>query len=348
MNKSTLQSKLQFIGTKKVGLELYFLHRKKASEPIEILRANLEGTTVQNRLEAVFVNKIKSEFLNQDIEGKSLSDNMLWSLKHIRDVDDLKNTIFYFPNEESIDDEYHIPEEFKEMANLHSRKFENISLFEFDKHRLDDVFAYLIRIQIDEEQIIIFKQKYTFDLLTRSTILKLGGLEVNHKSKFSLEQDPLLKISDGIDFMFIDNNYIILNLKLLESKYGFNDRYLKRGAESLGLLKKKNILVNTDKLEELVKKVSFSKKLMKVKAENRVLKTSIQEMKDFLENYKTHDGKHNLAKRIKYNPKEDKFEVTTNIAAEDFIRLLNEQYLTSLLTKQPFVSDSQVIFEIKD
>lgn len=349
MDKSTLQSKLQFISTKKVGLELYFLYRKKVSDPIEILRANLEGTQVQSRLESVFVNKIKADFLNQDEEGKSLSDDVEWVLKHIREVDEIKNTYYYFPNEVSEEDEYHIPDEFKEMAHLYNRKFENITLFEFGKHLLEDVFAYLIRIQIDDEQIIVFKQKYTFDLLSRSTILKLGSLEiVDHKSKFSLEKAPLLKISDGIDFMFVDNKYVIINLKLLESKYGFNERYLKQGAESLELLKKKNILINTDKFDELIKKVSFSKKMMKVKGDNKVLKTSIQDMKNFLEGYKTPDGKHNLAKRIKYNPTQDKFEVTTKIAAEDFIRLLNDQYLMSLLTKQPYVSDSQILFGLKE
>ena len=60
MNKATLQTKLQFISAKKVGLELYFLYRKSANDPIQILRANLEGSTAQTKLEKVFINKIKN------------------------------------------------------------------------------------------------------------------------------------------------------------------------------------------------------------------------------------------------------------------------------------------------
>ncbi|MBK7967979.1 MAG: hypothetical protein IPK08_03090 [Bacteroidetes bacterium] len=59
-----------------------------------------------------------------------------------------------------------------------------------------------------------------------------------------------------------------------------------------------------------------------------------------MEGYKTKDGKFSLANRIKYIPIKNKFEVKSKIAAEDFIRLLNDQYLWSLLTKRPFISYS--------
>lgn len=349
MNKLTLISKLQFISTKKVGLELYFLYRKKADDPIEILRANLEGSNAKTRLESVFIKKIKYQLLNQDDEGKAPVDAVEWSLKHIKEVDDLKNTYYYFPNEEPKPEEenendFHIPDEFKEMVNLKGKDYEKFSLYEFSKHSLDDVFAYLIRLQIDDEQVILYKHKYSIDVLSRSTILKVLGAEINHSTRFSLEQEPLLKLSEKIDFMLVDNDFIILNLQLLESRFGFNERYLKKGAESLAFIKKKGILTETKVFDELVKKVSFSKKLMKVKADNEVLKTPIIDMKHFLEEYKTKDGKHSLSNRIKFIPKENMFEVTTKVGADDFVKLLNDQFLWSLLTKRPFISDVQTEF----
>lgn len=344
MNKSTLVSKLQFISTKKVGLELYFLYRKKADEPIEILRANLEGSTAKNHLESVYISKIKHQLLNQDKEGKGVEDAVDWKLKHISEVDELKDTYYYFPNEEPKEEDenendFHIPEEFKEMATLKDKVYEKMTPFEHGKHLLEDVFAFLIRLQIDNEQVILYKHKYSIDVLSRSTILKVLGAEINHSTKFSLEKEPLLKLSDKIDFMLVENDFIILNLQLLESRFGFNERYLKKGAESLNLIKKKDILTDTKILDKLAKKVSFSKKLMKVKADNEVLKTPIIEMKHFLEEYKTKDGKHSLANRIKFIPKINKFEVTTKVGADDFVKLLNDQFLWSLLTKRPFISD---------
>lgn len=344
MDKSTLLSKLHFVTTKDVGLELFFLYRQKSNDPIQILRANLEGTEAQKRLEKVFINKIKNQIFNQNEEGKSIDENPEWTLEHIKDVNELKNVYYYFPNKEAEEDEYHIPSEFLEMTTLKDKEFNSFELFEFDKHLLDDVFAYLIRLQIDNEQAIIYKQKYPIDVLSRSIILKV----LKHDTKFSLEKEPLLKISDKIDFLFVDNHFIILNLSLLEYKFGFNDRYLKRGYESLNIIKKKNILTDTKIFDELVKKVSFSKKLMKVKSDNEVIKTPIAEMKAFLDDFKTKDGKYSLAKRIKYIPKLNKFEVKTKIAAEDFIKLLNDQYLISMLTKKPYISEVQSPFENKE
>jgi hypothetical protein len=93
-------------------------------------------------------------------------------------------------------------------------------------------------------------------------------------------------------------------------------------------------------LEELSQKVSFSKKLMKVKSDNEVLCKPISAIKKFLSEYKTKDGKHSLSKRIKYEPKMNKFQVDTNVAAQDFIRLLSDQFLNSELTNKPYVSES--------
>jgi hypothetical protein len=349
MNKSTLLSKLNFIVTEQVGLEMYFLHQSpKADEGIEILRVNLEGTAVQTRLEKVFKDKIKKQFFGQNDEGKSIDDAPEWFLKHIKDVDELKNTYYFFPNEESKDEEYHIPVEFLEMERLQNLIFEKVPSFEFDKHSLDNVFASLIRMQIDGKQAIFYKHKYPIDVLSRSTVLRVLGMTLQHKTQFSLEQAPLLKVSDKIDFMFFDNNFIILNLSLLESKYGFNERYFKKGTESLEIIKNKKILVDSKVFDELVKKVSFSKKLMKVKSDNLVLKTPFSEIKSFLDDYTTTDGKFSLAKRIKFIPAQGKFEVKSKKAAEDFMRLLNDQYLISLLTKKPYVSDVQSEFENKE
>jgi hypothetical protein len=343
MNKALLQSKLQFLDEQNVGLELYFLYKKEANEPFTLLRAHLDGTTVLAKLESLFISKIRQQFLGKDISGKILKDSPQWNLKHIKDVDDIKDNYYYFPNIISENEEYHIPEEFERMSQLKSKAYEEISLFEFDSHILDFVHAYLIRLQIDSEQVILYKHKYPIETLSRATILKV--FNINHDTKFSLETDPLLKINDKIDFMFIDNNYIILSLSLLESKYGFNDRYLKQASESLNFLKSKNILKDTKILEQQSLKVSFSKKLMKIKSDNPVLKVPIQEMNKFLINYKSKDGKHSLSKRIKYIAKTNKFEIATIVAAEDFIKLLNDEFLISQLTKKPYVSPNKTEFE---
>lgn len=178
MNKSTLVSKLQFISTKKVGLELYFLYRKKADDMIEILRANLDGSKAKTHLESVYISKIKHQLLNQDKEGKAAEDAVDWKLKHISQVDEMKDTYYYFPNEElkeedENENDFQVPEEFKEMATLKGKVYEKMTPFEHGKHLLDNVFAFLIRLQIDNEQIILYKHKYSIDVLSRSTILKV-------------------------------------------------------------------------------------------------------------------------------------------------------------------------------
>lgn len=351
MTKENLISKLSFIKDKQVGLELYFLY-KSPEQNLSILKVNLEDQIAYTRLRHVFIEKVKNQLLNVDEEGKSISDSIDWVLKSIAEVDELKNTIYHFPNEEeeSITDEekdFHIPDEFQIMASLHNLKYEDIPHFEHSQHTLENVVAFLIRLQIDNEQVIIYKHKWAIDVLSRTNILKMTNI-LQHATKFSLETDPLLKISDKMDFMFIDNSFIILNLSLLEQKYGFNERYLKKAASSLKVITNSGIVLDITTIQKMSIKIPFAKKLMRIKNDNEVLKTPIQSMKDFLDEYTTKDKKFSLAKRIKYVPSKNKFDIKTQVAAEDFLRLLNDQYLISLLTKRPYISDVQKEFVTDD
>lgn len=349
MNKANLISQLKFVSDKQPGLELYFLYKGSHEAPIEILRADLEDNGAKERLQSVFITKIKNQLLNQNNEGKSIDGFADWFLKPIGKVDEIKNTYYFFPvTPPTEEDDYHIPEEFEEMKKLWNLCYEDVPKFNFKSNSLENVFAFLIRLQVDNEQVIIYKHKYPIDVLSKTPVLKALGFEKIHATRFSLEKEPLLKVSDKIDFMLVNKHFIILNLNLLESKYGFNDRYLRKGAESLELIRKKNILTNLEVFEKQIQKLAFSKKLMKVKTDNEVLKQPIQTMKKFLEDYKTKDGKNSLAKRIKYVPGKGKFEIKTMVAAEDFVRLLNDQYLFSQLTQRPFISNVQEEFTIEE
>lgn len=336
MNKKTLLNLISFIATKKVGIELYFLYKEKEEPAFEILRADLEGTVTKTQLENAFVNKIKLQLLNIG----SVDGTEEWELKHINEVDDSKNTFYYFPNvDTTYEDTFHVPEEFLEFASIQDKDYETFKLYKHELHVLENVVSLFVRLRIDDQQILLYKHKFPLDILSRSSTSILKLINKDHKSRFSLEQEQLLQISEKIDFMYVGNNFIILNLKLLENRYGFNDRYLKNAELSIKTIKEKNILIGVEKLEELSKKVSFSKKMMKIKPDNEVLSKPISAIKKFLSEYKTKDGKHSLSKRIKYVPKMNKFQVDTNVAAQDFIRLLSDQFLISELTNKPYISE---------
>ncbi len=337
MNKKALLNLISFVETEKVGIELYFLYREKQEHFFEILRADLEGTVTKTQLENVFVNKIKRQLLNKDSDEATVD----WKLKHINEVDDSKNTFYYFPNVDTTDeDAFHVPEEFLEFASIQDKDYDTFKLFKHELHVLENVVSIFVRLRIDNKQILLYKHKFPFDILSKSSTSILKLINIDHKSRFSLEKEQLLQINDKIDFMYVGNSFIIFNLKLLEGRYGFNDRYLKNAKHSIQVIKEKNILIGVEKLEELSQKVSFSKKLMKVKSDNEVLCKPISAIKKFLSEYKTKDGKHSLSKRIKYEPKMNKFQVDTNVAAQDFIRLLSDQFLNSELTNKPYVSES--------
>lgn len=345
MNKSTLLKQIEFLVTKKAGLELYFLYKEKESPTFEILRADLEGTLTKTQLENSFVNKIKAQILNIGVD-EGVQE---WRLKHIKDVDDSNNTFYYFPNIETTnEDTFHIPEEFLEFASINEKEYETFKLFKHETHQLENIVALLIRLKIDDEQILLYKHKFPIDILSRSRTSILKLVSIDHKSRFSLEQDKLLQINDKIDFLYVDNNFIILNLKLLESRYGFNERYLKNAELSIKAIKEKNILIGVEILEELSQKVSFSKKLMKVKSDNEVLSKPINDINKFLKEYKTKDGKHSLSKRIKYVSKMNKFQIDTKVAAHDFLRLLSDSFLNSDLTNKPYISEDHNEYKFDD
>lgn len=152
---------------------------------------------------------------------------------------------------------------------------------------------------------------------------------------FSRQHTSLLKISPEAQMLQVSDEIILLNMKRLERLLKL-DAILKRETEThIQTIQNKGIVESTAKLLEVCKQPSISKKLRHAMTESKV----------FLNNL-TNENIINFASRqpklkFKFNPSKTKFRLKSKAEAERFIKLLDDDYLRSLLTNEDYDSNDK-------
>jgi hypothetical protein len=176
-----------------------------------------------------------------------------------------------------------------------------------------------------EYQVSLFKKLSPLEIIGRGGIFLKRALE-----RFEKFNNNLLTISPGFLALSVNGTVIILNLKTIEKSFGYTE-VIKREALHHGIetIRKTSILKNIETLEDLIENTTFARKLIRVARSSPVIQINIpnSQIIDFTKNHPALKGK------IKYNTDETLINLHTRTAKDLFVKLLNDDFLTSELTK---------------
>jgi hypothetical protein len=139
----------------------------------------------------------------------------------------------------------------------------------------------------------------------------------------------LLRITPKFQVLRVQNEIIITDLATIERSFGFHDVITREAIASLELINNLQLVANIDSLQELVHNVSFARKLTKVAKNSPVIKLEIP-VEQIIAFAKTHPL---TKKKMKYNDNGTRFNLTTKVSKNLLIKILNDDLLTSELTK---------------
>jgi hypothetical protein len=147
--------------------------------------------------------------------------------------------------------------------------------------------------------------------------------------RFERFKDQMLRISSRFQVLRVAGELIIIDLSAIEKSFGFHDVITREATASLSVIEKMELVSNMDSLAELVSDVSFARKLTKVAKSSPVIKLKIPN-----ENIIAFAKSHPLTKK-KMRLSEDgkQFNLDTRVSKNLFIKILNDDLLTSELTK---------------
>ncbi|CAM3009874.1 anti-phage protein KwaB [Flavobacterium frigoris] len=230
-----------------------------------------------------------------------------------------------------------IPEELELLESVIGN--DNLQTFDFQVSQLSSIKSLVILLADDNNELTLYKKLSPVEVIGR------GG-HIFKKSNQRLEkfEDQLLRITAKFQVMRIAGEIIIIDLASIERSFGFHDVITREALLSIEAINDMQIVANIDSLNELVNNVSFARKLTKVAKFSPVIKLNIP-VADIINFAKNHPL---TKKKMRYNPEGTQFNLDTRVSKDLLIKILNDDLLTSELTKLYYDSLAKDGIEVEE
>lgn len=301
MNKQELNEALAFINAPEGELQI-------------IIYANISGANEPRRLD------IKEEDLTElrKLFVASIESSIISKEDHtvlpLSSADERGNCFYQYDLE--------VPEGLKRLETIIGN--DNLSNFSLSDNQFSNIESLIIILADTNNEISLFKKLSTVEVIGR------GGFMIwKSNQRFERFKEQLLRISSSFQALRVGGEIIIINLDAIEKEFGFHEVIIKEATKSLSVIEEKELVDNIDSLKELVSDVRFARKLTKVARNSPVIRLGIPN-----ESIITFAKNHPLTKKkMKYNDSQTKFHLDTKVSKNLLIKILNDDLLTSELTK---------------
>ena len=215
-----------------------------------------------------------------------------------------------------------VPEGLKRLEPIIGN--DNLRNFSLSDNQFSNIESLIIVLADTKNEISLFKKLSTVEVIGRG-----GFMLWKSNQRFERFKDQLLRISSSFQALRVGGEIIIIDLDAIEKEFGFHEVIIKEATKSLSVIEEKELVDNIDSLKELVGDVRFARKLTKVARNSPVIRLGIPN-----ESIITFAKNHPLTKKkMKYNDSQTKFHLDTKVSKNLLIKILNDDLLTSELTK---------------
>lgn len=299
MNKEELKNIVQLSINENAGIE-FFLGLKNG----EIRKANFIDE-VQKEIKKVFIDDIEKRIIESEYPIMCLSSS-----------DERKDIIYHF-------DYTPLPDDLKFFDTVLDPNI-NIKPFSFENDKLNNIDFFLFLIGDEENRILLYKQLAPINIYKKNS----GIFVRKADNEFTRVNDDFLRIVPGFELFKVNGELYILDLKFLERKFKIYDVIKSVALKEIDKINEIGIVQNANSLKELLINTSFARKLSKISEHSPVLgKVPNADIISFTKNYPR------LKNKFKYTNDGSQIILSTKTTMEIFIKLLNDDFLSSELTR---------------
>lgn len=299
----------EIISNEICGAEFYFL--LEAGGEIAIKRADIDGAA-QQELSRNFVDSISGTIL--------LNDEL--TLLNISSADDRSHAIYRYDLPE-------IPVQLSHLETVLQR--DDFGLFDFSSDDLKNLKGIVILIGHGTNQLALYKHQYPIALLKRDSSFNL--IRIRNQNRLEKLDDDVLRLNPKFEFMRVGSEYYIVDIKTLEKFFGFHDAVRNAATQGIASIQESGLVADTQPLLARLDDISFSRKLVRAGRASPVLGVIPNEQ------VIAFVGSH-PALRGKFRLSDDgtKIQLDTKVSQNLFVKLLNDDFLQSELTKRYYAS----------
>ena len=315
-----LKQKTEELLNGKIGIKLYFVLKTAEGRQVkavniadETLTASKDDTTSETLLKG-----FKDSFM-QKMEGYEEADEIL----ALSSADERKNAIFYYDLDE-------LPEEMQELLNVMDQN-QSYETFQFAEDSLNEITAFLIVIGNSKGKLSLYRQQYPISLLKRD---KCMLTPIPHANRLKKITEDILRVDFNFQFFAYQNVVYVTDVDRIEKICGFNEIIKREAARSIVAIESAGLIDDIEVLRDELDNTAFARKLTRIYRDSKVLKSvNKSEIIDFTR-------KHNYFQKnpLKLNATGDRFILDTKRSKNTFMKLLNDDLLTSALTKAEYES----------
>lgn len=201
---------------------------------------------------------------------------------------------------------------------------DEIEIFNFENDAFADIDALVIVLADTNNEISLYKKLSSVEVLGRG-----GYLLWKSNQRLERFNEQMLRVSNSFQILQVAGNTIIIDLKAIEKNFGFYDVIKREAIIGLNAINDMGIVSNIETLNELIENVSFARKLTKIARNSPVIQRRIPNI-DIINFSKNHPAMRN---KMRYTPDGTQFTLDTKVSKDLFVKLLNDDFLTSELTK---------------
>lgn len=306
MKAKELKKSMKSILETPYAIQIYLVIREKDDFSIKL--ADIESTTTIPELKELFQFHLTDEIINND----SLS------LQNLSAADERSNVVYFYDY-----DEY--PEELDLIRKFELSEAIAQEKFNFKTDELSKLHGFLIYLGSMNKGMLLFKKHYPISLIKRDAFLLYKS--ENRFKKF--DGSDIIRINGNVQLIKLNDHIYITDLKVLEKNFGFDKLIHSAAEEAISIIEEYGLLEDIEVLKDTAEELAFARKLSKVKTNSPIFNLNIpkENVLEFTRNTPE------LAGKFKYSDDGKKIRLDTNKSKKEFIKLLNDAFLHSELTK---------------
>ena len=294
---------------------MYALIRRDNEENVKKINIADEHDPTDNTAQELlngFVEAINNKFSSYEDENEIIK---------LSAADERKNGLYYYDLDE-------LPKEMEVLMKI-SNPETDIETFNFKEDSLENISAFIIVVGNAEESIVMYKQQYPISLLKRDRYMLTPILHKNRLIKF--DQD-ILRVDFNYQFFLWNDTIYISDIDKMEKICSFHNIIVNEARKSIQAIENMNILDNVDVLLDELDNITFARKLTRVYKDSKVIgKVENAQIIAFSQQHSYFRNN-----PLKLNENKDKFLLDTKKSKNTFIKLLNDDLLTSGLTSNDY------------
>ena len=288
--------------------EFYFL--LDVDDQIVVKKADLDGDAQD---------ELKDGFLDSISESLLLNDDL--SLVQLSSADDRANAVYRYDLED-------VPQQLAQLSNILER--DDFATFDFSDDALTSLKGIVVLLGHGAHQLALYKHQYPVALFKRDRGLFVRNRNENRLGKLT---DDILRINSKFEFLKIGDHYYIVDIKALERFFGFHDAVKNMATQGIENIRGVDLVENLAALEGRIDDIAFARKLVRAASDSPVLgKIPNNQIVDFINTHPALQGK------IGTGEDGTKLLLDTKKSQDLFLKLLNDDFLQSELTKRYYAS----------